>query len=932
MTDSNRDHSSGEASHWNPKWTPYAILAGACALVFGVYVCTAHTSYLASASLNAADSYYNLLTQGFRAGQLNLKKSVPPSFARLADPYDRAANSPYGLLDLSYYNGKFYLYFGVTPALTLFWPYAALTGHYLAQKNAAVIFCLVGFLASASLLWTLWRRYFAEVSVVVVAAGALALGLATFTPYLLARCDVYEVSIACGYAFTMLALVAIWRALHEPRRRGWWSAAASLAYGLAVAARPSLLPGAVVLIVPVVRAWRERREVWVPLLAATVPLALIGLGLMLYNALRFGDPFEFGLRYQLAGDTRSTSRSFGLQYLWFHFRVYFLEPAHWSSRFPFVQDITAPAKPVGHGNVERPFGVLTNVPLVWLALAAPLAWRNRSAEARGMLRGLVAVLVLLFGICALTIGAYFGASLRYEVEFLPALVLLAAIGILSLERTVARSGAGQAGHRTWQRTARWSWWLLLGFSVAFNLLVSIERCAEAHNDLGCVLDNAGRPSEAVAAYEQALQLRPDYAEAHFNLGIALRRIGDMPGAVEHWQQAVQLEPDYAEAYANLGNAVVELGELQHGMELIDRALRLKPDFADAHNNRAYALILMGRLDDAVGECKRALELKPALPEAHANLRYIFRSQGKTNELIQYYESVAQTTPQSAVAHGNLGDVLLEATRVPEAIAQYEQALRIDPDFPQVLNNLGAALGRSGRTQEAVAYFERALRIEPDIARTHNNLGAALMRLGRVSEAIAHYEQALRINPSDAQLHFNLAVALEPAGREPEAIAHYEQALRINPDHAEAHYNLGSALAQGGRLNEAIEHWEQAVRLRPDYADAHYNLGSALAEQDRVQEAIGQYELALRFKPDFAVAHNDLGILLSRIGNCPEAIRHWEQALRIQPDFAEAHYHLGAALEEDGRLRDAAAHYEQAVQISPDYPEAQSRLARLREAP
>ena len=64
------------------------ILAAVCALVIGVYACTARSGYVVSTSLNAGDEYYNLLMQGFRAGQLNLKKQVPPTLASLADPYD----------------------------------------------------------------------------------------------------------------------------------------------------------------------------------------------------------------------------------------------------------------------------------------------------------------------------------------------------------------------------------------------------------------------------------------------------------------------------------------------------------------------------------------------------------------------------------------------------------------------------------------------------------------------------------------------------------------------------------------------------------------------------------------------------------------------------------------------------------------------------
>ncbi len=128
---------------------------------------------------------------------------------------------------------------------------------------------------------------------------------------------------------------------------------------------------------------------------------------------------------------------FSLRYLWFNFRVYFLAPAHWTGRFPFVHDIAVPALPVGHGGVEQPFGVLTNVPLVWLALAVPLGWRSRSVEARSILRGFLAAVAMFFGVGALTLGLYCFIGGRYEVDFLPAFVLLAVTGVLCLERTLA---------------------------------------------------------------------------------------------------------------------------------------------------------------------------------------------------------------------------------------------------------------------------------------------------------------------------------------------------------------------------------------------------------------------------------------------------------------------------------------------------------------
>ena len=728
MIDGRPDGRKSESPGGRRGWIQYGILVATGALVIGVYVYTARSDTSESLSLNPADASYNLLVQGFRTGRLSLNKDAPSGLRQLADPYDPAANAPYWyapyrMHDLSYYNGRLYLYFGVTPALLLFWPFVTLTGHYLFQEQAVTIFCAIGFLASVGLLRAIWRRYFAEVSVGVVAACAFALGLATGVPMLLARSDLYEVPISCGYMLTMLALGAIWCALHEPERRTLWLAAASLSYGLAVGARPSLLLGAVILLVPVIQAWREGRKVWVPLMMATAPLVLIGLGLLLYNALRFDNPFEFGWRYQLAEQRQDTVQRFSLRYLWFNFRVCFLEPARWSGRFPFVHDITTPPWPAGHGQVEHPFGVLTNIPLVWLALAVTLAGRGRSLKARSILSGFLMVVTVLFASCTLIMGLFFAACFRYEVEFLSTLVLLAVIGILSLERTLApTSGSGLAGHRVWRRAVRGGWGLLLVFSVAFNLLASAEHSAETENNLAGALEQEGRVQEAIGHYEQALRINPGYFEAHNNLGNVLLHAGRIQEAISHCEQALKINPDYAEAHNNLGNALSDVGDLEGAIGQFEQAVRINRDIAAVHYNFGNVFFRAGKAADAIRQFDEALRINP-----------------------RYFE-----------AHNNLGNVLLHAGRIQEAISHCEQALKINPDFAEAHNNLGNALSAAGDIAGAIEHYERAGRINPDHPDVQYNLGVALERAGRVRDAIGHYEQAVRLKPNFTEAQNKLA--------------------------------------------------------------------------------------------------------------------------------------------------------------------------------
>jgi tetratricopeptide (TPR) repeat protein len=676
----------------------WRILAAVCAVVVGVYAYVAQSGILELFIPDPAEVHYNLLVRGFRAGHLSLKKEVPIALTQLSDPYDPTANAvyqdwPYRMLDLSYYKGKLYLYWGVTPALILFWPFVALTGKYLFQREAVEIFCAIGFLTSVGLLRALWRRHFPGVSVWVVVTCALALGLASGAPLLLSQADVYEVPISCGYMLMMLMLGAIWCALHEPRRRHWWLAAASLAYGLAVGSRPNLLFGGVILLIPVVQAWRERQQPWFILAAATVPAALIGAGLMLYNELRFNSPIEFGVHYQLTWERQITRQFFSLRFLWFNFLVYFFEPARWSSYFPFVREIAIPSLPLGYTQVTSPFGVLTNIPLTWMALAAPLAWHDRPSHVRSVLRLFVAALVLLFGVCALTLGIFCASNFRYQVDFLPALVLLAVIGILATERALApTSESGLAQRTAWRRAVRYGWGLLLAFSVVFNLLACVEPHAKAHFYRGNALERTGNIQAAIGHYQQAIRLTPDFAEGHNGLGLALLLVNKPQEAAAQFEQALRAKPDYPEAHFNLGLALEKLNRTTEAIEYYQLALRDRPDYVEAHVNLGGILFRMGRMQEAAEEYESALRIKPDFAVGHSNLGAIYQRMGKSTDAAAQYELALRINPNYVEAHYNLGLALEALGRTPEAIEHYQQALKLRPDYAPAkdpLTRLGA---------------------------------------------------------------------------------------------------------------------------------------------------------------------------------------------------------------------------------------------------
>lgn len=105
------------------------------------------------------------------------------------------------------------------------------------------------------------------------------------------------------------------------------------------------------------------------------------------------------------------------------------------------------------------------------------------------------------------------------------------------------------------------------------------RSAQQAFEEGTRLMKAQRFPEAVAAFQQAVKTRPDFAEAHSNLGYSLRNTGQLDQAIASYQEAIRLKPDLAEAREYLGVAYVLKGDKQAAMEQYHVLQRLNPKLA-----------------------------------------------------------------------------------------------------------------------------------------------------------------------------------------------------------------------------------------------------------------------------------------------------------------------------------------------------------------
>ena len=412
------------------------LIVAACAVLVCVTVVLwvqAALAGLPEHGLRAAPN--NQLTQAYTsalaAGQAHLQQAPDPRLLALPNPYDPAKNGGLGLLDVSLYQKRYYLYFGIVPWALLLVPWFKFTGTHLSDAAAIWIFCSAGFTCYALALFQIWRRWFGQVSPLIIAPAILLLAACSGFWALLDLPQMTQIPSAAAYGFLGLAWLALVRAAAYPSFGLRWLGVAMMGAALTMGCRPNYAP-----CVAVVAGWAGL-QVWRhagtqrtrSLLTVFAPLIIIGALLAGWNLLRFGNPLEFGFSYQLVATNRAAGESeMSTRYLAFNLHRYLVGGARWTDYFPFIAGEAAGpfALPAGHEESDQVYGFMWVAPVVVVGLAAIA--RNRLVTLRPL-----SVLVAAGGMAnLLQLGAYGGSAYRYPVDFMPMLALVACIGLLSV--------------------------------------------------------------------------------------------------------------------------------------------------------------------------------------------------------------------------------------------------------------------------------------------------------------------------------------------------------------------------------------------------------------------------------------------------------------------------------------------------------------------
>lgn len=121
---------------------------------------------------------------------------------------------------------------------------------------------------------------------------------------------------------------------------------------------------------------------------------------------------------------------------------------------------------------------------------------------------------------------------------------------------------------------------------------------EALGNLGTVLQQQGLLEQAGDCYRKTLVLHAD-ARGHFNLGTVLYGLGQHQEAIQAFQEAINLDPEFADAWNSMGETRRDQGKMDEALRCYRKAITLQPQHSRARYNMGEYLYLADRLDEAV---------------------------------------------------------------------------------------------------------------------------------------------------------------------------------------------------------------------------------------------------------------------------------------------------------------------------------------------
>ncbi|MEA5576605.1 tetratricopeptide repeat protein [Anabaena sp. UHCC 0451] len=339
----------------------------------------------------------------------------------------------------------------------------------------------------------------------------------------------------------------------------------------------------------------------------------------------------------------------------------------------------------------------------------------------------------------------------------------------------------------------------------------------------------------------------------YKQGNTLLQLHRYEDALAVYQKAVNIKPNYIQGWYGQGKAFFELKKYQEALTAYDKAIQIQPDYLEAWIGRGFALASLRRDSEAISAFDKALQIKDDYPSVWNAKGDAFRNLKQFDNAIKSYDQAIELQPENHESWYKKGFSFQNIKQYDDAIAAYTKAVELKPDYTSALYNLGNSLVNLNRYEDALKAYDKVVQYQSNHYQSLFSRGNILVTLRRYPEAVDAFRQVIKYNSNNYQAWYSLGWSLHQSQRYAEAIDAYNKAVSFKGNDYQAWYNLGNSQYNLQKYEDAFASYNKAVRYKKNHYESWYSRGNALLNLQRYQEAISSYEQAIKYKPDYQQA-------------------------------------------------------------------------------
>ena len=434
---------------------------------------------------------------------------------------------------------------------------------------------------------------------------------------------------------------------------------------------------------------------------------------------------------------------------------------------------------------------------------------------------------------------------------------------------------------------------------AMNLVLSL---LEKHPNLepaiklkGMLLEEAGRTSEAAAAYEEALKLAPNDADVLLKTGAYKLAAGQKEEAIKLLQHCIKILPGDGDAQYYLAQAYHLNGQDDLALRAIRLSLKAEPDNPPVWQKYGELLCVSEDCETGLKWLLKAQHADATLPKIDYDIALTDLKLMDLNEAAQHAARAVESQPNDLPALQLLADVDVKLAKWQEAGNAFERILVFKPNDVDSLFGLGQCELELKNYPAAIDKLQLVLRLAPTRLLAHYYLSRAYAATGRTDDA--RHEAALHQLMME-QMTFVRSV--ESEGSESPITA---QAAQLLAEHHE---------------EEALQLYRKRFKgTAATLADAYVFVGKLYLGLGDREDGLRTLRRALEIQPTVRGAHTYEGILALKLGNLNEAENQFKAELANDPNYQTAIAEIGEVRYHQERWSDAAEQLAKSRTMTPE---------------